>query len=443
MQSRRLVERFLLPEWRGSPENGRRARLIVRFGFLGFFFGLAYAIFYFLIGHDWGAAIVVACSICFGIMPWLLRWSRSLGFAGNSLAAVMTAGFTGLCCVEGGLQGHAVAWLASVPLCALLLADWKAARVWVLICFAVGSVMVACEIKEIALPITYDKAWHPLVNSAGYLGLIAFLFVLGLIFENGRRRAFARMQDALDRLASSNAQLVVLNREKTEFLGIAAHDLRNPLTTIMASAQLLEIKAEPEKVPTLSRAIFKAGKQMRDLIVTLLDANAVEEGRFSCKAERCDLRELAGMAIGHFEAQAANKRITVLLELGPDLEALADHGTTLQVLDNLISNAVKYSPFDTTIRVSVFAEDERTMAISVADEGPGVSAADLQKMFGKFTRLTAQPTGGESSTGLGLSIVKKLTEAMGGTIECRSLLGSGATFILRLPAWKGAERRGG
>ncbi len=408
----------------------------MRFGLLGFLFGMAYATFYFFIGHYWGTGIVIVCSLGFGIMPWLLRWSRSLTFTGNALAAVMTAGFAGLCCVEGGLRGHAVAWLASVPLCALLLADWKAARIWVLICFAVGGVMVACEIEDIALPITYDKAWHPLVNSAGYLGLIVFMFVLGLIFENGRKRAFARMQNALDRLASSNAQLVVLNREKTEFLGIAAHDLRNPLTTIMGSAQLLELKNDPAQVPVLARAVFKAGKRMRDLIVNLLDANAIEEGRFSCKAERCDLRELAGMAIGHFEAQAASKHIAIFLEPGPDFEARADHSTTLQVLENLVSNAVKYSPSDTTIRVRTFADGERVVGLAVADEGPGVSEEDLGKMFGKFTRLTAQPTGGESSTGLGLSIVKKLAKAMGGTIECRSLLGAGATFKLRLPAWR-------
>jgi signal transduction histidine kinase len=104
----------------------------------------------------------------------------------------------------------------------------------------------------------------------------------------------------------------------------------------------------------------------------------------------------------------------------------------MQVLDNLISNAVKYSPLGKRILVRVVNTD-RAVRIEIQDEGPGLSEDDKSKLFGKFARLSARPTGGEYSTGLGLSIVKKMVEAMNGKVWCESELGKGATFIVELP----------
>ncbi len=434
-KANQFVDSFLAEEWLANPEEGRRARLIVRFGFLGLVFGMAYAAFYFVIGHEWGAWISVVCCIAFGEVPWLLRRTRRLPLAGNTLSAIMTLGFTALICVEGGLRGHAAAWLASVPLCALLLVGTRSARFWVLACFAIGSLVVVAEIEEYNLPMTYDQAWHPLLTSAGYLGLILFMFVLGLIFENGRARAFAKMQEALGKLASSNELLVTLNREKTEFLGIASHDLKNPLTTIITYAQALEESDDPADVPVVCTAIQTAGTQMRDLIVNLLDSNAIEEGRFNLKVEPCKLSDLVAQSVDHNRQNAARKEIALEVDTAVEVWAKADKSTTVQVLDNLISNAIKYSPFQTTVRITTSSENGEVL-LAVKDEGPGIGAEDQAKLFGKFTRLSARPTGGESSNGLGLSIVKKFTEAMSGAVECRSVLGSGATFTVRLPAWE-------
>ena len=117
-----------------------------------------------------------------------------------------------------------------------------------------------------------------------------------------------------------------------------------------------------------------------------------------------------------------------------EISARVDHDATVQILENLISNAVKYSPHRTTVQIRSFIDHDRA-CVSVTDQGPGISGADQKKMFGKFTRLSAKPTGGESSNGLGLSIVKRLAEAMAGGVECRSVLGAGATFTIRLPLW--------
>jgi signal transduction histidine kinase len=278
---------------------------------------------------------------------------------------------------------------------------------------------------------TYDARWHTPITAAGYLGLIGFMFILGMIFELSRERAFNQLQETLRRLEVSNEKLTHLNREKNEFLGIAAHDLKNPLSTIVGYADLLA--RQPDPAPRLAGQISASATRMQTLIKNLLDANAIEEGRFISKLERCDLSELARQSVEHNQISATRKEIALKLEAPPGLFAIADRNATVQVLDNLVSNAVKYSPPGTTIVISASQADGKVI-VAVKDQGPGLSEEDQKKLFQKFTRLTARPTGGESSNGLGLSIVKRLAEAMNGTVGCHSALGQGATFFVKLPA---------
>jgi len=429
----RATDRFLRPEWLADAEQSRRGRLITQFGLMGFGFGLAYAAFYLLIGHHWGTGIIVVCSAAFALLVWTMKFIRSIEAAGILLSAIMVAGFTALCAVEGGIHGHAVAWLASVPLCTLLLAGKQAAQKLVTLCLGACGVVIAVELAGIKLPTTYPEQWHSSVTAAGYLGLIGFMFLLGLIFENSRARAFQKMQQALDDLRASNEQLVVLNQEKSEFLGIAAHDLRNPLTTIIGSAEMLTLTEDPGQTARLAGYIQTAGTQMCDLINNLLDSHAIEEGRFISKLEPCDLAALAAQSVERNRPNATRKQITLRLEAPETTWALTDRSAALQILDNLISNAVKYSPAQTTVQIRVSTAGGRAFA-AVQDQGPGLSAEDQRKLFGKFVRLSARPTGGESSNGLGLSIVKRLAEALAGSVECHSRLGEGATFVVKLPA---------
>jgi len=429
-----FADSFLFGEWLTDPELGRRSRLITRFGLLGFLFGLLFAVFYLWIGHYWGTLIVAFCSLGFVVTPFLLKATRSLSFAGNLLAAIMTAGFTALCAVEGGLSGHAIAWLVVVPLCALLLVGKESAKWWLIICFIIASTIISMALTGIQLRDTIPPRWQMLVSALGYLSLIVFMFCLGMIFEGGRERALKKMQEALGELKTSNEQLVNLNNEKTEFLGIAAHDLKNPLTTIILGAEMLRMVNNPERTPKIADSILNSGTRMRDLISNLLDANAIEEGRFTSNRERCDLSALLAESVEHNSAAAVRKDI--LLEVSTPSEAWAnvDRTATMQILDNFISNAIKYSPFKSTVRLRTLAANG-SVSIAITDEGPGLSAEDQQKLFRKFTRLSARPTGGESSNGLGLSIVKRLAEAMGGSVSCESILGNGATFSVHLPAW--------
>jgi signal transduction histidine kinase len=418
-----------------DPETLRRSRLIIRFSFLGALFGYCYASFYAVIGHYWGTAIIVCCSFGVAVMPRVLSLSGSVEWAGNCHALILTAGFVGLCCIEGGVDGHAIAWLVSVPLCALLLVGKRSALVWCAICLLAVITILVFNSMGFKCPILYPPQWHKTITAVGYLGLIAFMFLLGRIFEIGRERAFEQMTLALAELSEANLQLRRLNDEKDEFFGIAAHDLKNPLTAIMGRGEMLLRLGQPtpKQIRNSAEEIVAASSRMRDLISNLLDLNAFEQGKFRLKLEACSVAEMVSRCVTDYHIYAAKKQIEITVQpLDPCLTVTADPRAFFQVIENLVSNAIKYSTSGKSVHIRAFAE--KTFAvIEVEDEGPGISEADKLRMFEKFGRLTAQPTGGESSTGLGLSIVKKMVESMSGTVICKSCQGKGSTFSVALP----------
>ncbi|HSI15283.1 MAG TPA: HAMP domain-containing sensor histidine kinase [Chthoniobacter sp.] len=426
------LERFVPDSCRADPDSTRRARLIAHFGVQGTIFGAIYAIFYGLIGHFEGAKVILVCSAVFAAVPYILRHTGNIGMTGHLVVGTMCAGFTQLTLIEGGIHCHAVAWLAAVPLCALLILGLRPAAIWSGVCFLVGTIIAVLTLSGVTLEPLYDPRWRDLIDAAGNLGIIIFLFILGLVFEVYRAEAFNRLSASMDELAASNEELVHLNNEKTEFLGIAAHDLRNPLTAIIGHADLLQIETRGEAASS-GRQISKAGRRMLELITDLLDANAIEEGRYASQVEPQDLRALVFAGLQHHTSAAERKRSTVQLRDGEACWAQADRKAVLQVVDNLVSNALKYSPPGSLVLVSVEAVGE-WVEFAVHDQGPGLSESDQAKLFQKHTRLSARPTAGESSVGLGLSIVKRLAEAMGGGVRCESKLGQGAIFILSLRA---------
>ncbi len=417
-----------------DPESARRGRLITRFGVLGSIFGLIYATFYVLIGHLWGAGIILLATAGVAFTPSLMRRFKSIEPAGHFFSLVLTLGFLGLCFVEGGVHGHAIAWLANVPLCALLLLGTKEATKWAAISLGAVALVVGLDLAGINLPVTYDPRWNSVVSAAGYLGLVVFMFTLGLIFENGRAYAYAQLKEALEKLAASNERLVYLNKEKNEFLAIAAHDLKNPLSVILTSGELLKIVDDRTQVAPMSEMIVKAADRMNHLITNLLDVNAIEEGRFASCLERCDMSGLVRQVVEQNISSANRKKIAIRVDISGELFVQTDHAAAAQILDNLISNAVKYAPLESTVYIHTAPEESRATVL-VRDEGPGISEEEQKKLFQKYSRLSARPTGGESSTGLGLAIAKRLAEALSGTIQCRSAVGAGTTFMLSLPLW--------
>jgi signal transduction histidine kinase len=246
--------------------------------------------------------------------------------------------------------------------------------------------------------------------------------------------------DSNTHLEAANERLAALNHEKDELLSIVAHDLKNPLTGIMMSSSALNrqaaTQAEPlpnERVVVMTERIMHSSERMLSIITKLLHSTLLEEGGTTLQAQRFDISTLVRQIAQEHYAHARAKSITILIETPPNvIFAHADPDASAEAVENLLDNAVKYSPHGKRIVVRVLGADN-AVRIEVQDEGEGISQEDMKKLFGKFTRLSAQPTGGEDSTGLGLSIVKKIVEGMQGKVWCESEYGQGATFIVELP----------
>ncbi len=238
-------------------------------------------------------------------------------------------------------------------------------------------------------------------------------------------------------LQQSNKSLAKLNQDKDEFLGIATHELKNPLNTIKLITSLLAKEGEDsnnEVVVEYGRDIHRTTSRMLKIVQGLLEVNRIELGKITPAMSVQDIVPLMQGLVQIYQDQATEKNIHIHFE-SPEVAVLVktDPDLLIQIADNLISNALKFSEQNTDIHVSVVRKSN-VVWISVRDQGPGLTDEDKRHLFEKFVRLSAQPTAGEHSTGLGLNIAQKLAQVVGGTIEVESSLGSGSEFSIVLPA---------
>ncbi len=226
-------------------------------------------------------------------------------------------------------------------------------------------------------------------------------------------------------------------KHKNEFLGIAVHDLRNPLAAIRGYAEMIKGDSDEAAIQEdtfdLADQIINSSQYMIELIESLLKVNEIESGKMNLSLCVIDILPILQWLTDHYTELAKAKNITLQFQcLEKPYRILANENSLRQVLDNLISNAVKYSLYGQSIYVRL-NQDDNWIHCEIQDEGPGLSDEDQQKLFCQFSRLTPQPTGNENSTGLGLFIVKKLVDSMQGKILCDSLLDQGTTFTVAFP----------
>jgi two-component system, OmpR family, sensor kinase len=236
-------------------------------------------------------------------------------------------------------------------------------------------------------------------------------------------------------LAKKNRELDKLNKLKNQFLGIAAHDLRNPLSVILGfSAYLVEEEEAnfSEDQIMMLNSILTSSEFMLRLINNLLDVSAIESGKLDLKLTKADILPVISKNIELNKVIAHKKNISIHFKAENIPAIKFDAGKIEQVLNNLISNAVKYSQPGTQVFVEA-VKKESDIIVSVTDQGQGIPEAELVKLFKPFSRTSVQSTAGEISTGLGLSIARNLISGHKGKIWVESTVGKGSTFYFSLP----------
>lgn len=244
---------------------------------------------------------------------------------------------------------------------------------------------------------------------------------------------FITEQEKYERhISLQNARLIKLNEEKNQLIGIAAHDLKSPLKRIEGLISLINMSSDnlTEEQKGLIKKISLVSKEQNELILEILDLNKIESQSTSIELKKGNVIKVLEEVIESYYLIADNKNIRMVTRYDShDIYAKIEKYYLRQVFENILSNAIKFSPPDTIVEIAA-QKTGKKVVISIKDQGPGITAEDMKKLFGKFQKLSAQPTGGEISTGLGLAITKKYVEAMNGSIRCESEYGHGAKFIV-------------
>jgi PAS domain S-box-containing protein len=261
--------------------------------------------------------------------------------------------------------------------------------------------------------------------------------LLGIVVDVTASRQAERQRMRAERLAAENQQIQAANRLKSQFLANMSHELRTPLNAIIGFSDLLKSGAVPPDSP--KRELFlghisSSGYHLLQLIDDVLDLSKVEAGHMDFYPESLDLPALVGKVCGVLEPSLRNKQLQLTVDLAPELDnLLLDVGRFTQVLNNYLSNAIKFTPEGGQIRVRALAEGAEQFRLEVDDTGVGIATEDLPRLFVEFQQLDGSMSKRHQGTGLGLALIRRLVEAQGGTVGVRSELGRGSVFHVVLP----------
>jgi signal transduction histidine kinase len=267
----------------------------------------------------------------------------------------------------------------------------------------------------------------------------ALAALLGLHLERLELlRRHAQLEQSLSEQRAANERLERMSQTKSDFVSTVSHEFRTPLTTILGNSEMIQDDGVTiAEVREFAVEINKAGQRLKGMIEDMLDLDRMEAGMLNLRRERLDLNALVGEAVA--QIRPITSRHAFRLQLDDAMPPLmADRDKLVQVVTNLVSNAIKYSPDGGEIRV-VTAREARHARVSVIDQGMGIPPDALDRVFERFTRVETGQTRSIQGTGLGLPIVRQLVRLHGGRVWAASQLGRGSTFHVTLPFDDGVE----
>lgn len=273
----------------------------------------------------------------------------------------------------------------------------------------------------------------------GTLLLVAVSLLVFFYLTTRKQKILLRVQSneiekQLRELQVQNEKQTALNREKQQLIMLVSHDLKGPFNRIFALTQLLEMGTTnftDDQKEYLNKMYQIIGDGL-NMVRNIVDVRKIEEKGVDPYPEKINLPSVILPIIKQYNVLADKKKIKINYQTPEKIEMVSDKNYICRVMENLLSNAIKFSQPGKVVSVTV-TSDNHHVEIAVSDQGPGLNADDFANLYQKFKKLTPRPTGGESSQGLGLSIVKLLSNCMGGDVNCKTELEVGSTFTVTLP----------
>jgi len=369
--------------------------------------------------------------VLFVFLPVLLRNGVKLSILVNAFLAIIAIVAIALIYWEGGIRRANVApWVMILPIFAMMLQGYKSALRWLIISLLIILGFSYFTFIGVTFPIMFDVSKDPLFSVLSMSGLVCLITFIFFISETERVKAHHGLE-------AQNATLDKLNKEKSMFLQITAHDLRNPLIIIQELARLLSNpNTKDEERTVYLNYIVSSTNRISELVKNLLEIQVLDVGKMAINPHTFSLTDLVNSYIGQMGQIIATNQMTIELDMPEnEITIYSDPARVEQILDNYISNAIKYSLPHTKIYVSI-KENRSNIELSVKDEGPGIEKNELHRLFKQFETVSSVPRKGEQATGLGLAIVKKVAEALDAEVGCISEKDKGSTFYARFPREK-------
>jgi signal transduction histidine kinase len=408
--------------------------------------------------------------------PLVLRLSRSLVLTVNYYLMLLTAIILFFCTIMGGIHSSAISCFFVLPVNAVIMLGQRAMFAWIGIVFAIVAGFMIAQIRGVVMFPVVDASLIPFTIFTTFITVLGTVGAVLKIADDNRQRARnlleeerniaqnanAELDSSNEKLLQQNNRLAALNDEKNSMMGILAHDLRNPLSQVLFLSDALKrretLNLNDEDLDRYATMINDGGQRMTNLIQNLLNVHRLENEQTSLSLQDINLVAFLQGAVAQHRTSALAKGIQITIE-APSSPAMihADETLLTQILDNLLSNAIKYSvhnqPISATI-TTVNSSDSTTtinddtstssdrnerkdrVVVAISNTGQGIAPEEMPKLFQKFTRLSARPTGNEDSIGLGLAIVRHCVERLQGHIWCESTYGRYATFFVEFSLLK-------
>jgi signal transduction histidine kinase len=428
----KLVDWFIHPDYFEDANALRKARLLVRACLLTSLFSISYVGLSVVFSYEKGIYFTGFNVVGYFVLPFLGRTKTPLAVLGNLYTCIGAITVLALTWFSGGMWSAIYPWIIAIPVLALLVVGKTSAIYWSVFSFAWMVAFGLFELSGIQLPIEYNEALRTFWFVSILPGLLLIIMVVSFTFESSMQRALSDVESQKITIQKQSVELEKLIEDKDNIIRILAHDLRNPLANISVLTRLLQKEVTSEGPKEIVDMIGSASSNAEVLVKHVLEMATLEYRDGGIKLLPTEIPKVVDEVVLSFKQASENKGISIrTADLDKYCKAMADLTYLRLVLENLVSNAVKYSPAGKEISVSVDNSSQKVQ-IRVRDYGVGVPVDEEDRLFKKFSRLSAQPTAGESSNGLGLSLVKRYMELMNGKVWFERPSDGGSIFAIEL-----------
>ncbi|MEP2023181.1 MAG: HAMP domain-containing sensor histidine kinase [Reichenbachiella sp.] len=439
-----LIDFFIHPDYFLAPDKLRRVRLFVRACLLTSLFSNAYVWLSVYFEYERGVQLMIFNVVGFLLLPLLSKTKIPINILGNLYVLIGAVAVFILTYFSGGIWSAIYPWIVSIPVLAILVVNRTSGLAWGGISYMAMQWFGMVALQGEQLPVEYN----PEMKTAWFVsvlpGLLLIILFVAYVFESIQRKALTELEeknkilnDQKETISVQSADLRKHIEEKEYIIRILAHDLKNPLSNITSLIHLMATEEDTEMRNRYVEMISQSSEKSQHLINSVLEMELSDQNNLKVNWEDVDLKEMLKEMIEEMGMRAHKKEIELVLEDNCIQHAIVKGDRTYLplIFENFISNALKFSEYNTKVRIFI-ENQEDCIQVKVSDQGPGIKEEERENLFKKFTKLSARPTDGESSSGLGLSLVKRYAELLQGRVWYEGEFGVGSTFGVEFPVLK-------